>query len=360
MTNNVSFRVEKEHFDRVNVCEEALADLQAGQVRLQVNQYALTANNVTYAVLGFSFKYWNFYPTAAPYGIIPVWGYATVVASRHEAIQVGERLYGYYPMARYCTLQPTQVNPYSFIEGSAHRQGLAAVYNSYTRVAADPVLHHEDLQAYVPLVYPLFATAFLIYQFLKSKAFIGAEQVVLTSASSKTALGLAYMLRQNRQADGKKIVGVTAASNAGFVQDTGYYDAVVAYEDYTAMAQVPTVVVDFRGNRSFLLGLAQHFAHQLQHMAMVGVTDWGARGSHGDIAKAEVFFAPAAMKTFFEVHGPVKGMQLLNKAAVQFIDDVRHTMELVQVTDMDQLRQLYTALVQGQVNPKQGYVVKPG
>ena len=356
--NNLTFRVEKEAFSQVNMSEAPLAELQAGEVRLKVAQYAFTANNVTYAVLGSSFKYWAFYPTAAPYGIIPVWGYADVVASKHEGIQVGERIYGYYPMATYCTLQPTQVNVLGFTDGAAHRQELAAVYNSYTRITADPMLHQEALQGYVPVVYPLFVTAFLIYQFMKSQEFMGAEQIVLTSASSKTALGLAYMLRQHKATDGKKIIGLTSEGNTGFVQATGYYDDVVHYDNITAMALAPTVVVDFRGSRNYLLTLADYFVDKIQHIATVGVTDWEARGGTSDIPKAQLFFAPATLKAFFKAHGPIEGMQMINQAVVQFIADVRKTIELEEVTDVDALTRLYQAMVSGQVNPKKAYVVK--
>jgi Protein of unknown function (DUF2855) len=76
------------------------APLAAGQLRVAVDSFALTSNNITYAAFGDAMNYWGFYPTESDgWGIVPVWGFATVIDSRCEGIAVGERFYGYYPMA---------------------------------------------------------------------------------------------------------------------------------------------------------------------------------------------------------------------------------------------------------------------
>ena len=73
-------------------------DLKEGQIRLRVNHFALTSNNITYAAFGGAMNYWGFYPSGEDgWGIIPVWGFATVTQSLHAGIAVGEKLYGYYP-----------------------------------------------------------------------------------------------------------------------------------------------------------------------------------------------------------------------------------------------------------------------
>ena len=74
-------------------------ELAAGEVLLAVDRFALTANNVTYAVAGDMLNYWSFFPAEAGWGRIPVWGFGNVVKSRHDAVSTGERLYGYYPMS---------------------------------------------------------------------------------------------------------------------------------------------------------------------------------------------------------------------------------------------------------------------
>ena len=56
--------------------------LQDGEIRVQVVRFALTCNNITYAALGDMLNYWQFFPTGeAGWGIVPVWGFGTVVQS---------------------------------------------------------------------------------------------------------------------------------------------------------------------------------------------------------------------------------------------------------------------------------------
>ena len=134
----------------------ALAD---GQVRVRVDHFALTANNITYAAMGDMLEYWKFFPAdEAGWGIVPVWGFAAVVESTHADVSVGERLYGYWPMASHAVLSPHRTSPTGFSDGAAHRAGLHAVYNQYLRSSTDPFYQQdtEDVQA---LLRPLFITS---------------------------------------------------------------------------------------------------------------------------------------------------------------------------------------------------------
>ena len=112
---------------------QALPDIQAddlaeGEVLLKVDSAAFTANNITYAALGKRFKYWDFFPADAPWGQIPVWGFADVSASCHPEISVGSRVYGYLPMASQLRVAPGKVSKSSFIDTAAHRAHLALAY----------------------------------------------------------------------------------------------------------------------------------------------------------------------------------------------------------------------------------------
>src|SRR3954471_20129963 len=81
--------------------------LAPGQIRVRIDSFALTSNNITYAAFGDAMNYWQFYPTGeAGWGIVPVWGFATVVQSLHPGVAVGERLYGYWPMSNQAVLTP--------------------------------------------------------------------------------------------------------------------------------------------------------------------------------------------------------------------------------------------------------------
>ena len=49
------------------LAEMPLAPLADGAVRLAVESFSVTANNVTYAMAGDSFKYWDFFPAPDPW-----------------------------------------------------------------------------------------------------------------------------------------------------------------------------------------------------------------------------------------------------------------------------------------------------
>ena len=83
--------------------ERALA---AGEAEFAIDLVALTDNNVTYAALGQKTPflgadagYWDFFSERDEPGRLPVWGFATATRSAAEGISVGDRFYGYWPLA---------------------------------------------------------------------------------------------------------------------------------------------------------------------------------------------------------------------------------------------------------------------
>ncbi|MFV1991973.1 MAG: DUF2855 family protein, partial [Acidimicrobiales bacterium] len=133
-------RVSRAKLSETEICPGLNPDdvLAPGQVLLRVESYAMTANNVTYAVMGDLMSYWNFFPTVASWGIVPVWGFAEVVRSHHTNVPEGERFYGYLPSATHLLVEPKAVSERGFTDGSEHRAALPGVYNHYTDVAEDP------------------------------------------------------------------------------------------------------------------------------------------------------------------------------------------------------------------------------
>ena len=213
------FLVRRHDLRRTSLAPAALPAVDDDKVLLAIDAFGFTANNVTYAAIGERFRYWEFFPAASGWGRIPVWGFATVVASRHRGVRAGERFYGYLPMSTHLVVSADHVRDDGFTDVTPHRTALPRVYNRYLRAAADPGYDaaHED--AYM-LLRPLFATAFLLDDLLAERGFFGAGAIVLASASSKTAIGLAALLAARRER-GYQVVGLTAAGNAAFVGATG-------------------------------------------------------------------------------------------------------------------------------------------
>lgn len=188
------------------------ADLEAGEISVIHHQFALTANNITYARCGEALRYWAFFPAPEPWGSIPVWGRGRVERSRCADIAEGERVYGFFPMSNRLVLRPTRIKSRGFIDGKPHRVDLARTYNEYVRIDHDP--DYDDALADLHLVLlPLFNLSFFLAHFLAEGRFSGAGTVIVSSASSKAAIGLAFELRRIGT-PGLNIVGLTVRAKS--------------------------------------------------------------------------------------------------------------------------------------------------
>jgi len=267
--------------------------LDEGQARLRIERYAMTSNNVTYAATGEALKYWQFFPAEAPWGVVPCWGFASVTETRVPGLAVGERVWGFLPMATEVVVQPERLTAMGFMDAAAHRQDLAAVYNSLSRCAAD-ALHRDGEEDGEALLRPLFTTAWLIDDFLADNDFFGARTMVLSSASSKTAYATAARLALR---PGLDIVGLTAPRNADFVRSLGVYSRVVSYDALdTLAADTRSVYVDFAGNAALRLDLHTRL-QGLRYSCSIGASHVDQMGGFGGGAglpgpKATFFFAP--------------------------------------------------------------------
>jgi hypothetical protein len=279
-----------------------VADVPApgeGEALLEIERFALTANNITYAAFGDAMQYWQFFPAAdAADGRIPVWGFGRVLASRCEDVAEGERFYGYFPMSSHLVVRPERVTPAGFADGAAHRKALHPVYNQYVNVATDPGYRREH-EAQQMLLRPLFTTSFLIDDFLADNDFFGADAVILSSASSKTAWGTAFCLKHHARRT--RLLGLTSPANMDYVRSLGIYDDVLPYAavaDAPVLATGSAVYVDMSGNADVRAAVHHRFGERLKHSCAVGGTHWdqlgGAAGLPGP--RPTLFFAPAQIK----------------------------------------------------------------
>ncbi|MDP3761647.1 MAG: DUF2855 family protein [Ramlibacter sp.] len=287
--------VRQDQLGTTRIATQEPAPLAPGHIRVRVDSFALTSNNITYAAFGEAMNYWQFYPTGeAGWGIVPVWGFGTVVQSLHPGVAVGERLYGYWPMANEAVLQPDRLSPSGFRDAAPHRAALHAVYNQYLRCNEDPfyTADSEDAQA---LLRPLFVTSWLIDDFLADNGFFGAGTALLSSASSKTAYGTAFQLKQR---PGIEVVGLTSSANRAFCESLGCYSRVLAYEELEQVdADAACVYIDFAGNADLRRRIHTRFAN-LKYSCSIGGTHVEHLGGARDLPgpRATLFFAPAQVK----------------------------------------------------------------
>lgn len=343
------------HISKRNIREAQLVDvapapLAPGAARLKLDLFALTSNNVTYAAMGEGMLgYWDFFSAPEGFGKVPVWGFATVTQSNAPEIAVGARYYGYYPLAESLDVIPRKTGT-GFVDTAPHRAPKAALYNVYTDVTADPAYDaaHEAEQT---LFRPLYGTGWWAADFIKQGA---ANTVVLSSASSKTALATAHQLRK---LGGAEIIGLTSPGNEAYVRESGLFDRVVLYNDAASLrVEAPATYVDFLGRAELNATVHSKLGDALTRSIIIGVTDWSDERTGAPLPgpKPEFFFVPTYAAERLKADpqlgpGMVRDLRAFYPASHAFVTQKR-------VNGADAISAAWSHLVAGDVPPRDGLV----
>ncbi len=292
--------IERNDMARVERRPLMRTDLAPGEARLSVEGLALTANTLTYAVTGEALGFWRFFPAPEPLGLIPTWGIARVSQSRCPELPQGDRWFGFLPLASTLVVSPKMRGAAQFLDAASHRQALPANYNLYRRVDADPFFL-RGREEECALLRPLAMLSFLIVEHLKALGVAETDQVVLTSASSKAALAAGHLARETKSG---RWIGLTSATHAAFVRQTGAYDMVASYEAIETLDATPRVLLDFSGNGIVRARAQARWSASLQQSYLVGAAHGDAsRDSFGADSDATLFFVPDVMKAAIAAHG---------------------------------------------------------
>ena len=329
---------------------------QDGQALLRVDRFGLTSNNITYAAFGDAMSYWKFFPGPEGWGRMPVWGFADVIASRAEGVPDGMRVYGYLPPSGELLVTPARAGARGFTDASAHRAELPGAYNSYTSTDSDPVYEaeREDQQM---LLRPLFFTSWLIDDFLREAEVFGAGTVVLSSASSKTASGLAFMLSLDGLAE---VVGLTSPRSAQFARELGVYDEVITYDELDTLPHGRAVYVDMAGDADVRESLHRHFDSELAHSAVVGATHLDAMGAVPDSLpgpRPAFFFAPDRVVKRSADWRREGLEQRIAEAWQPYVQWTDRWLQITRASGPDAVEQAYLDLLDGRIDPAGAHVL---
>jgi hypothetical protein len=291
--------VEKQNIGNVQLIESPLTSREpaVGQIKLAIDQFGMTSNNLSYAAAGDVLGYWSFFPTADPaWGIVPAWGFATVIESKHPDVAVGEEIFGFVPMARHLILEPHDVGGVSFSDRFEHRAGLHPWYNRYYRTTGDPASAPESRHLQ-PVFWALYMTGWMLAAHFEANTDFGADRVLVASASSKTAVSFAASMKARTPAAGRstELVGLTSNANAAFVESLGCYDHVRTYDDLELDQLGGTAaLVDMSGNADVVSSVHNTFADRLVQSIIVGSTHLSARGETAGLPGPDrrFFFIP--------------------------------------------------------------------
>jgi hypothetical protein len=355
----ISLQVQRADFARSRIVEGPLPAPAEGQILVRIDKFALTANNVTYALAGDALGYWKFFPVEDPWGVVPVWGFGDVVASRSPDIVAGERLWGYWPMASHVALTPSKASPRGFHDASPHRQGLAATYNFYSRTDNDsPELKAlEDQRA---ILFPLYATSYILSDYLVDNSYFGAQDVLISSISSKTGMGLGKLLVAAGE-DRPRVIGLTSPGNLDYVRSLGVCDEVAPYAEIPALdGDRSAVFVDMAGQGDVVAAVHARFGAKLKASVAVGVTHWDTKrfsNQQGPATPHTFFFAPAQIAKRDKDWGPGEALRRAQKAWLGLAQDLSGAMTVSREFGAVAAQSAFARLVAGAQSPKIGIIV---
>lgn len=350
------FLVKRDELRECRIAESEVAGLEPGQALLRVDSFGLTANNVTYAVMGTAMSYWDFFPADETWGRVPVWGFAEVERSEAANVEHGARVYGYLPPSSQLVVTPAHADERGFVDGSPHRAALPAAYQRYEVTDADP-FYRPDTEEMQMLLRPLFFTSFLIDDELADEGLATRGPIVISSASSKTAIAAAFLLAQR---EGVELIGLTSPRSAEFVEGLGIYSRRVTYDAIDSLERGPATFVDIAGDGEVRLAVHSHYGDELVHSMAVGVTHWEELGAgEGELPgpSPTFFFAPDRVVKRSEDWGGAELNRRVADAWHPFCEWTGGWLDVVRGHGFEAVRSAYLDVLEGRVDPETAHVV---
>lgn len=348
-------QVSKDDLRNVRVVDVALSPLAPGSARLRIDLFALTSNNITYAAMGTGrLGYWDFFPGPEGWGRPPVWGFATVTQSTVPGVEEGARVYGYFPISETLDVMPLK-GARGFADSAPHRSAKAAVYNQYVETATDPT-YDPSFEPELALFRPLYTTGWWLADCVQQD---GRRRIVLSSASSKTAIATAHRLRQLGDAE---LIALTSARNEDYVRGTGLYHRVVSYDRMTSLAPgVPAIYLDFLGRDEITAATHHALGASLGRSLVIGATDWTGRPGGVQLAqvslpgpKPEFFFVPTYAAQRLKAQPELNAVRQADMRA--FFAASRAFVTARRLTGVDEILAAWRRLAAGDAPPREGLV----
>lgn len=330
--------------------------LDTNEVLVRVDKFALTANNISYAGAGDLLGYWGFFPAEEGWGRIPAMGWGDVIDSAHPNISIGERVWGFFPFSTHLKILAGNEKAEQFQDVSPHRSEYAPVYARFDRAAANPIYDpaREDHDC---LLRGLFMTSWLVEDFMHVNACFGAKDCLITSASSKTSIALAYCVRERGELGS---IGITSPGNVAFCESLGYYDRVLTYDAIAGLdANQPVVMVDMAGSAAVRSQAHHHYMGNMKHSCLIGATHYQETGATEQLpgAKPEFFFAPSHIQSRSAELGAAQLMEKLGTGYIRFRADSDKWMTLRHSCGPEALEQTYQAVLAGKTDASIGQIV---
>ena len=329
---------------------------------MRIDSFALTANNVTYAVIGHLLNYWNLFRASEDgWGRVPVMGFADVVESLHPEVSVGTRVFGFLPISSELVIEPGDVNPHGFDDLTAtRREGTMPVYSHYEIVESGPSADRSR-EAQRSLLRGLFTTAFMIDDVIADNDLFGADTVVISSASSKTAIMTAHRLSAR---EGLRVIGLTSEANVEFVESLGIYGDVFSYDEAGEVPGEKAVFVDIASNADALNAVHERFADNLMYSMSVGISNQTESGFRAPPPpqqgpQPQMFFAPIQIAKRTEDWGAAGLTERLEASWDEVVEFSDSWLQVERAQGSDAIEAAWASLLAGEVPASKGLILSP-
>jgi hypothetical protein len=123
------------------------------------------------------------------------------------------------------------------------------------------------------LLRPLFVLAFLLDDQLAEETFRHVATLIVTSASSRTSLAIAYLAARR----GVRVTGLTSARNVSFVEGLRVYDDVLPYAAAGTLERSDSALIDVAGALAVRRAVHERLGDRLRRSVLVGATHTSRR-----------------------------------------------------------------------------------
>jgi hypothetical protein len=242
------------------------------------------------------------------------------------------------------------------MDAAPQRAALPSTYQRYVRADADP-FYRADTEEVQMLLRPLFFTSFLIDDQLDDEGLATRGPIVISSASSKTAIAAAFLLAQR---EGVELVGLTSPRSAEFVKSLGIYGRAVTYDEIDSLEREPATFVDIAGDGAVRLAVHSHFGDELLYSMTVGATHWEELGAgEGELPgpSPTFFFAPDRVVKRSEDWGGASLQEKVADAWHPFCAWTTGWLDVLRGEGFEAVKRAYLDVLDGRVGPKTAHVL---
>ena len=177
-----------------------------------------------------------------------VWGIAEVTSTTIEGVEVGSQYMAMLPIGESVSFAKAEVQGDGNIV--VDRPSTFAAYNNFVKIDTDNAMASSEYSDLALACMPGIVTGYGLYFRMLQYNCYGADNIVVTSASSKVALAMALYMKNDsdKKFKDKKIIGYTSSSNIEFCKRTGLYDTVLSYDEVLPSQEYVMIDIAGRGN----------------------------------------------------------------------------------------------------------------